>query len=106
MRLSLSHPPERRRLFVAGSVRGIIGGIDLREPLHAGGMNFGDTVLEGSALHFVRDFGELRVAEAEIEANAHLIWGTCCPTFPDQFRWFGVATLLVVDASYGECRRW
>jgi hypothetical protein len=50
MRLSLSHPPERRRLFVAGSVRGIIGGLDLRDPLHAGGMNFGDTVLEGSAL--------------------------------------------------------
>ena len=56
MRLSLSHPPERRRLFVAGSVRGIIGGLDLREPLHAGGMNFGDTVLEGNSLHFVLDF--------------------------------------------------
>src|ERR1700761_5756999 len=56
MRLSLSHPPERRRLFVAGSVRGIIGGLDLREPLHAGDMNFGDTVLEGSALDLVLDF--------------------------------------------------
>jgi hypothetical protein len=56
MRLSLSHPPERRRLFVARSVRGIIGGLDLREPLHAGGMNFGDTVLQDSALDLVLDF--------------------------------------------------
>ena len=56
MRLFLSHPPESRRLFVAGSVRGIIGGLDLREPLHAGGMNFGNTVLEGSALDLVLDF--------------------------------------------------
>jgi hypothetical protein len=56
MRLSPSHPPERRRLFVAGAVRGIIGGLDLREPLHAGGMNFGDMVLEGSALDLVLDF--------------------------------------------------
>jgi hypothetical protein len=48
--------------------------------------------------------GQLRVAE--IEANAQLIWGTCCPAFPDQFRWFGLATLLVVIASYGERRRW
>jgi hypothetical protein len=43
---------------------------------------------------------------AEIEANAQLIWGTCCPAFPDQFRWFGLATLVVVDASYGEGRLW
>jgi hypothetical protein len=34
-----------------------------------------------------QEMGELRVAE--IEANAQLIWGTCCPAFPDQFRWFG-----------------
>jgi hypothetical protein len=38
------------------NVRGIIGGLDLREPLHAGGMNFGDMVLEGSALDLVLDF--------------------------------------------------
>ena len=53
---SLSHPPESRQLLVVGSVCWIIRGLDLREPLHAGGMNFGDTVLEGSALHFVLDF--------------------------------------------------
>jgi hypothetical protein len=56
MRLSLSHPPERRRLFVAGSVRGIIGGLELREPPHAGGMNLGGTVLEGSVLDLILDF--------------------------------------------------
>src|ERR1700677_4938455 len=47
---------ESRRLFVAGSVRGIVRGGDLRESLHARGMNFSDTVLEGCALHFVLDF--------------------------------------------------
>ena len=56
MKLSLSHPPESRRLHVAGSVCWIIIGLDLREPLHAGGMNFGDMVLEGSALDLVLDF--------------------------------------------------
>src|SRR5260370_34856997 len=50
MSLSLSHPPESRRLFVAGSVGWIISGLDLREPLHAGGVNFGDPVLEVGAL--------------------------------------------------------
>jgi hypothetical protein len=35
-----------RRLLVAGSVRRIISGLDLREPLNAGGVNFGDPVLE------------------------------------------------------------
>jgi hypothetical protein len=55
MRFSLSHPPERRRLFVAGSVRGIIGGLELREPLHAGGMDFGYAVFERSALNLIID---------------------------------------------------
>src|ERR1700680_3833308 len=41
MRLSLSHPPESRRLLVAGSVCWIISGLDLGEPLQAGGMDFG-----------------------------------------------------------------
>ena len=53
MRLSLSHPPECRRLFVAGSVRGIIGGLDLREPLHASGVNLGDPVLEGGPFDLI-----------------------------------------------------
>lgn len=39
MRLPLSHPPKSRRLFVVGSVCGIIGGLDLREPLDADGVN-------------------------------------------------------------------
>src|SRR3984885_5060977 len=56
MRLSLSHPPESRRLFVAGSVCGIISGLDLREPLHADCVDLSDPVLEGCALHFVLDF--------------------------------------------------
>jgi hypothetical protein len=37
-------------LLVVGSVRRIIGGFNFREPLHAGGMDFGDPVLEPSAL--------------------------------------------------------
>jgi hypothetical protein len=53
MRLFLSHPLESRRLLVAGSVRRIISGLDLREPLHAGGMDFCDPVLEGGALDFI-----------------------------------------------------
>ena len=55
MRLSLSHPPESRRLFVAGSVCWIISGLDLREPLHAGGMDFGYAVFERSALKLIFD---------------------------------------------------
>jgi hypothetical protein len=56
MRPSLSHPPESRRLLVAGSVCWIISGLDLGEPLHAGGMDFGYAMLECCALHFVLDF--------------------------------------------------
>jgi hypothetical protein len=34
-------------------------------------------------------------------------WGeTCCPIFPDQFRWFGLTTLFVVNASYRKRRHW
>jgi hypothetical protein len=56
MRLSLSHSPERGRLFVAGSVRRIVRGLNLREPLHAVGVNLGNPVLVGCALPFVLDF--------------------------------------------------
>src|ERR1700722_8979454 len=45
--------PRSRRLLVAGSVCWIISGLDLREPLHAGGVNFGDPVLEPSALDLI-----------------------------------------------------
>src|SRR5580658_11240787 len=55
MRLSLSHPPESRRLLVAGSVCRIISGLDLREPLHAGGVDLGDPVPEGSAHNLILD---------------------------------------------------
>src|ERR1700728_1658635 len=51
----LSHPPESRRLLVAGSVCWIISGLDLGEPLHAGGMDFGYTVFERSALNLIFD---------------------------------------------------
>src|ERR1700733_8489932 len=55
MRPSLSHPPESRRLLLAGSVCWIVGGFDLREPLHAGSVDFCDPVLEGGALDLVLD---------------------------------------------------
>jgi hypothetical protein len=51
-----AHPPESRRLFVAGSIRRIISGLNLGEPLHAVGVNLGNPGLEGCALHFVLDF--------------------------------------------------
>ena len=55
MRISLSHPPESRRLLVAGSVCWIISGLDLGEPLQAGGMDFGYTVFERGALNLIFD---------------------------------------------------
>jgi hypothetical protein len=53
MRLSLSHPPESRRLLVVGSVRRIIGGFNFREPLHADGVDLGDTVLKGCSVGLI-----------------------------------------------------
>jgi hypothetical protein len=55
MRLSLPHPPESRPLLVAGSVCRIISGLDLREPLHADGVDLGDPVLERGALTLILD---------------------------------------------------
>jgi hypothetical protein len=55
MRLSQSHPPESRRLLVASSVCRIISGLDLGEPLHAGGVDLGDPVLERGALNLIFD---------------------------------------------------
>src|SRR5882757_5424505 len=52
MRLSLSDPPESRRLLVVGSIRRI-GGFNFRKPLHADGVNLGDPVLEGSLFDLV-----------------------------------------------------
>jgi hypothetical protein len=56
MKLSLSHPPQNRRLLVAGSICWIISGLEFGEPLHAGGMDFGDAVFERSALNLIFDF--------------------------------------------------
>src|SRR5579859_5350123 len=55
MGLSLSHPPESQRLLVAGAVCWIISGLDLGDPLHAGGMDFGYAVFERSALNLIFD---------------------------------------------------
>src|SRR5580692_1921064 len=52
---SVSHPPKRRRLLVAGAVGRIIGGLDLREPLHADCVDLSDPVFEPSALHLIFD---------------------------------------------------
>jgi hypothetical protein len=50
-----------------------------------------------------QEMGELRVAE--IEANAQLIWGHAAQPSRTNSAGLGVATLLVVDSSYEECRR-
>ena len=47
--------PGSRRLLVAGSVCWIISGLDLREPLHAGGVDLSDPVLERGALNLILD---------------------------------------------------
>jgi len=47
--------PRSRRLLVAGSVCGIISGFYLREPLHAGGVDLRDAVLERGALNLILD---------------------------------------------------
>ncbi len=44
-----------RRLLVAGSICWIVCGLDLREPLQAGGVDLGDPVLEPGALDVVFD---------------------------------------------------
>src|SRR5277367_3445250 len=66
MRLSLSHPLESRRLLVAGSVCWIISGLDLGEPLHAGGMDFGYAVFERSALNLIFD---LAIAQSAFKGD-------------------------------------
>ena len=55
-----------KRLFVAGSIGGIIGRLDLREALEACCVDFGDPVLEGSALDVVFD---LAVAQRAFESD-------------------------------------
>jgi hypothetical protein len=55
MRPSLSHPLKSRRLLVAGSVSWIVSGLDLRESLHADGVDLRDPVLERGALDLILD---------------------------------------------------
>jgi hypothetical protein len=55
MRRFFSPHPRSRRLLVAGSVCWIISGLDLREPLHASRVDFGDAVLERGARNLILD---------------------------------------------------
>ena len=52
--------------MVVGSIGRIIGGLDLREPLHADGMDLSDPVLEGDALDFIL---YLAIAEDTFQGN-------------------------------------
>jgi hypothetical protein len=49
----VSHPPKRRQLLVAGAIGRIVSGLDLREPLHANGVDLRDPVFEGRALNVI-----------------------------------------------------
>src|ERR1700730_7015252 len=51
----ISSTTSERQSLVAGSDCWIISGLDLREPLHAGGMDLGDPVLEPGALNLILD---------------------------------------------------
>jgi hypothetical protein len=53
--MSRSSPTQGPRLLVVGPVRRIVGGLDLREPLHADGVDLGDPVLEGDPFHLIFD---------------------------------------------------
>ena len=64
--MSLSAHPPARRLLVAGPIRRIISGLDLREPLHAHGMDFSQTMLERLAPDV---FGDLAIAKCSFECD-------------------------------------
>src|SRR5580704_13268605 len=49
------HPPEKRQLLVVSAVGRIVSGLDLREPLHAHGVDLRDPMFEPSALHLIFD---------------------------------------------------
>jgi hypothetical protein len=46
---------QRQQLLVAGTVGRIVSGLDLREPLHADGVDLRDPVFKGSAPNLVFD---------------------------------------------------
>ena len=54
--MSLSHPPKAGDYSSPAPSDVIVRGLNLREPLHAVGVNLGNPVLEGCALHVVLDF--------------------------------------------------
>jgi hypothetical protein len=60
------HPLRKRRLFFASAVRGIVRGFDLREPLHAGGMDLSDP---GPYRQAVDVFLVLAVAESAFKSD-------------------------------------
>jgi hypothetical protein len=66
MRPTRPHPLRKRRLFFACAVRGIVRGFDLREPLHAGGMDLSDPVPYRQAVDV---FLVLPVAESSFERD-------------------------------------
>jgi hypothetical protein len=66
MRPNRPHPLRKRRLFFACAVRGIVRGFDLREPLHAGGMDLSDPVPYRQAVDV---FLVLAVAESAFEGD-------------------------------------
>jgi hypothetical protein len=93
----------RRRLLVVGSVRRIIGGFYLREPLNADGVDLGDPVLEGGPFDLILHLAmpqsafqgdELPLLEGfEVEGIVVQSNRTCrCPSLafaPPQLREFG-----------------
>ena len=60
-----AHPPGWR-LFFGGRVRRIIGGFNLREPLHADGVDVGDPVFEGYSFDIIL---HLAIAENPLQGN-------------------------------------
>ncbi len=65
-----AHPPSRRLLVIA-SIRRIISGLDLREPLHADGVDLCNSVLERDALELVLD---LAIPENSFERDELPFW--------------------------------
>ena len=53
MGFPLDWPHSKPTILVVGSVRRIIGRLDLREPLDADGVDLGDPVLEGGPFDLI-----------------------------------------------------
>jgi hypothetical protein len=62
--------PSGRRLIVPRSVCWVISALNVREPLHAGGVDLRDTVLEESAMHLRQaDFRSIWVISGPSDCN-------------------------------------